>query len=80
MEEEDDDPLSLTQAKEYVKQQLLSLGVNNVTERDLEAYTKGSACFMIDNILQWFVSINRLPTVAERERRGGGGRRNGILW
>ena len=36
---------SLPEASEYVRQQLAAMGVENVTEKELEAYTRGVLCW-----------------------------------
>ena len=42
--------IHFTEATEYVRQQLSSMGVESVTETELEAYTQGSLCLIIDSI------------------------------
>ena len=41
LEKENEGDLSLLEATEYVRQQLASMGVKNVSGRELEVYTRG---------------------------------------
>ena len=41
------DGLNLSEATEYVREQLAIMGVNDVTESELEAYTTGWVVYVI---------------------------------
>ncbi len=74
MEEELEDTqdstgLNLSNATEYVREQLAIMGVDNVTDKELEAYTKGVVCSARYTKLHiWASTIDFLQLLREKEQ------------